>query len=68
MIAAVGEGFPYTSIKIRGHVLPLMVGCLGSFMAIFGIYLGFSLGTTKRDRLRLREPNKASVAEPDDAK
>jgi hypothetical protein len=41
MIAAVGEGFPYTFWQDA-------IGGLGLFLAMLGVYLGFSIGKTKK--------------------
>jgi hypothetical protein len=52
MIAAVSEGFPYTSIKVRGDTLPTLVGSVGFLMSAFGVYIGFSIGNPKGRRRR----------------
>ena len=44
MISAATEGFPYTSIKIRGELAQDAVGALGLFLAGLGVFLGFSFG------------------------
>jgi hypothetical protein len=41
MIAAAGEGFPYTFWQDA-------IGGLGLFLAMLGIYLSFSIGKTKK--------------------
>jgi hypothetical protein len=48
MISGATEGFPFTSIHIRGDLAQDIVGFIGLFLAIFGIYYGFSLGKTKK--------------------
>jgi hypothetical protein len=48
MISGATEGFPFTSIHIRGDLAQDIVGFIGLFLAIFGIYSGFSLGKTKK--------------------
>jgi hypothetical protein len=47
MIAGATEGFPYTSIHIRDELAQDIVGAIGLFLAIFGIYYGFAIGSTK---------------------
>ena len=48
MISAATEGFPYTSIHIRGDLAQDIVGALGFLLAMFGVYYGFALGQTKK--------------------
>jgi hypothetical protein len=48
MISAATEGFPYTSVHIRGEEFQYAVGALGLLLAVVGVYLGFSLGKKKR--------------------
>jgi uncharacterized membrane protein len=48
MITGVTEGFPFTSIHIRGELAQDIVAFIGLFLAMFGIYYGFSLGKTKK--------------------
>ena len=48
MISGATEGFPYTSIHIRDELAQDIVAFIGLFLAIFGTYYGFSLGTTKK--------------------
>jgi hypothetical protein len=48
MIAAVGEGIPYTSIYVRDEFWQDAIGGLGLFLAMLGVYLGFSIGKTKK--------------------
>jgi hypothetical protein len=48
MISAVTEGIPYTSIKIRGDFAQDAVGALGLFLAVAGVFLGFSIGKTRK--------------------
>ena len=48
MITGATEGFPYTSIHIRGDLAQDIVGFIGLGLAIFGTYYGFSIGTTKK--------------------
>jgi hypothetical protein len=47
MTSAATEGFPYTSIHIRGELPQDAVGALGLFLAV-GVVLGFSFGGKKR--------------------
>ena len=47
MISGATEGFPFTSIHIRGDLAQDIVGFIGLFLAIFGIYYGFAIGSTK---------------------
>jgi hypothetical protein len=42
MISAATEGFPYTSIHIRGDLAQDALGALGLFLAVVGVVLGFS--------------------------
>ena len=44
MISAATEGFPYTSIHIRGDLAQDALGALGLFLAVVGVVLGFSFG------------------------
>jgi hypothetical protein len=48
MIAAVGEGFPYTSIHIRDELWQDAIGGLGLFLAVLGVYVGFAIGNVHR--------------------
>ena len=48
MISGATEGFPYTSIHIRGDFAQDLVGGLGLLLAMFGVYYGFALGQMKR--------------------
>jgi hypothetical protein len=47
MISAATEGFPDTSIHIRNEFWQDAIGGIGLFLAMFGVYLGFSIGNTK---------------------
>ena len=47
MIAAATEGFPFTSIHIRGEFWQDAIGGLGLFLALLGVYVGFAVGKTK---------------------
>ena len=47
MISAVGEGFSYTSIHIRGEMLQQTVGGLGLILAMLGVHWGFRFGERK---------------------
>lgn len=48
MIAAATESFPYTSIHIRGALAQDLVGGPALFLAVFGVYYGFSIGQAKK--------------------
>jgi hypothetical protein len=48
MIAAATEGFPYTSIHIRDEFWQDAIGGLGLFLAVLGVYVGFSIGNIHR--------------------
>jgi hypothetical protein len=48
MISAATEGFPYTSIYIRGEFSQDAVGALGLVLAVVGAVLGFSLGKKRK--------------------
>jgi hypothetical protein len=48
MIAALGEGFPFTSVRIRNEVTQEAVGAFGLLLAMIGVYLGFSFGVKNR--------------------
>jgi hypothetical protein len=48
MISAVTEGIPYTSIAIRNEFWQDAIGGIGLFLALLGVYLGFSIGGIKR--------------------
>jgi len=48
MISAATEGFPYTSIHIRGEFAQDAVGALGVFLAVVGVILGFSFGKKRK--------------------
>jgi hypothetical protein len=47
MILAVAEGVPYTSIAIRNEFWQDAIGSIGLFLALLGVYLGFSRGSAK---------------------
>jgi hypothetical protein len=48
MIAAATEGFPYTSIHIRGSFWQVAAGVFGVFLTLIGVYVGFASGTTRK--------------------
>jgi len=48
MISAATEGFPYTSIHIRGDLAQDALGALGLFLAVVGVVLGFSFGKKRK--------------------
>jgi hypothetical protein len=48
MISAATEGFPYTSIHIRGEYSQDAVGALGLLLAVVGVVLGFSFGKKRK--------------------
>ena len=48
MISAATEGFPYTSIYIRGEYSQDAVGALGLLLAVVGVVLGFSFGKKRK--------------------
>ena len=48
MISGVTEGFPFTSIHIRGELAQDIVAFIGLFLAMFGIYYGFSIGKMEK--------------------
>jgi hypothetical protein len=47
MISAVTEGVPYTSIAIRNEFWQDAIGSIGLFLALLGVYFGFSIGGAK---------------------
>ena len=47
MITGATEGFPYTSIHIRGELAQDIVAFIGLGLAMFGTYYGFAIGSTK---------------------
>ena len=48
MISGATEGFPYTSINIRGDLAQDIVGFIGLGLAMFGTYYGFWIGKVKK--------------------
>ena len=48
MISGATEGFPYTSIHIRGDLAQDIIFTIGFILAIVGIYYGFSIGKLKK--------------------
>jgi hypothetical protein len=48
MISAATEGFPYTSVYIRGEYSQDAVGALGLLLAVVGVVLGFSFGKKRK--------------------
>jgi hypothetical protein len=48
MISAVTEGVPYTSIHIRNEFWQDAMGVIGLFLAVLGVYLGFSISTKRK--------------------
>jgi hypothetical protein len=48
MISGVTEGFPYTSIHIRGDLAQDIVFTIGLLSAAFGTYYGFAIGQKKK--------------------
>ena len=48
MISSATEGFPYTSVHIRGEEFQYAIGVLGLFLAVLGVYVGFAIGKKKR--------------------
>jgi hypothetical protein len=50
MISAATEGFPYTSIHIRGEFSQDVVGALGLVLAVVSVVLAFSSGKKRKKR------------------
>jgi hypothetical protein len=48
MIVGATEGVPYTSLHVRGETFQTVIGGLGVFLAVLGVYIGFHLGKKKR--------------------
>jgi len=48
MIVGATEGVPYTSLHVRGETFQMVIGGLGVFLAVLGVYIGFHLGKKKR--------------------
>jgi hypothetical protein len=48
MISAATEGFPFTSIYIRGEFSQDVVGALGLILAVVGVVSGFSFGKKRK--------------------
>jgi hypothetical protein len=50
MISGATEGFPYTSIHLRGELAQDIVFTIGFILVIVGTFYGFSLGQMKKRR------------------
>ena len=48
MISGATEGFPYTSIHIRGDLAQDIVFTIGLLSTLFGTYYGFAIGQKKK--------------------
>jgi hypothetical protein len=62
MISAATEGVPFTSIAIRNEFWQDAIGGIGLFLALLGVYLGFSTASAKRKQRT--PPSSKSTAVP----